>query len=760
MSKPSIGRPVRKSTKSSGKGWISILLLIALGGGGYYGYNFWQELEMERRGEEAARNAGLNADKRLAEEMARLAAEKEEQDRLAEEEEQRRLKAEEEEALRKKKEAEKTSDAQKTEEGTSKDTPPAPDAEPAIPQINGEPSIYDKAPPLHGANTNDSSRRKAFNKLLDNLLEKHDFDVFERAMSAKVQAAMKEYTANGRLTYGHYKNRPNLVLTVELCYLIRSCGAATVAEIAAMKGNGIDTRGIDFFEWLLRDKSRPLHVFMQNFAYQRALPGNMAHALKQLYTIWAETDEEEDRSKYANLAIAASLITPDISNAPSSYRNEDDRILTISEVCAYLRENDSKGKLVTNLKELTVSQLIHVVDVRLPEGEFYWAANETTYSQEGWSEAYSSVDLLMDRVANDTDPYKVYSFEEIKEEGGSCYDRAYFACNTAKCRGVPAVCIKGDGEQGPHAWMVHLADKDTWKQSHAKEYNSGHFINPCSGQSQHESMLTNSDSKTRDDSLTADAMLLADYLISAGYPREAQNVAAFIAATYQLDLAAWAHYVHILGHDTNHLPAESVWRKIVADLTKLSKKNYELLGLASEVEDKYLLAGRSASNKQKAAQRAMSQLIKNGGEERTDLLLAAINRQASAMMETNNYSGMAAFYRKLYKQHTGNIDLFSKLMQQNMEHLGTEASPRVWHLLARDTEKLFKRNIKTGSEEFFRLRKEVEIQNMIADAWAKTGDERKAAEHRSEAEERLNKIKERIKEEAEEKAEKEDKEDK
>ena len=760
MSKPSIGRPVRKSTKSSGKGWISILLLIALGGGGYYGYNFWQELEMERRGEEAARNAGLNADKRLAEEMARLAAEKEEQDRLAEEEEQRRLKAEEEEALRKKKEAEKTSDAQKTEEGTSKDTPPAPDAEPAIPQINGEPSIYDKAPPLHGANTNDSSRRKAFNKLLDNLLEKHDFDVFERAMSAKVQAAMKEYTANGRLTYGHYKNRPNLVLTVELCYLIRSCGAATVAEIAAMKGNGIDTRGIDFFEWLLRDKSRPLHVFMQNFAYQRALPGNMAHALKQLYTIWAETDEEEDRSKYANLAIAASLITPDISNAPSSYRNEDDRILTISEVCAYLRENDSKGKLVTNLKELTVSQLIHVVDVRLPEGEFYWAANETTYSQEGWSEAYSSVDLLMDRVANDTDPYKVYSFEEIKEEGGSCYDRAYFACNTAKCRGVPAVCIKGDGEQGPHAWMVHLADKDTWKQSHAKEYNSGHFINPCSGQSQHESMLTNSDSKTRDDSLTADAMLLADYLISAGYPREAQNVAAFIAATYQLDLAAWAHYVHILGHDTNHLPAESVWRKIVADLTKLSKKNYELLGLASEVEDKYLLAGRSASNKQKAAQRAMSQLIKNGGEVRTDLLLAAINRQASAMMETNNYSGMAAFYRKLYKQYTGNIDLFSKLMQQNMEHLGTEASPRVWHLLARDTEKLFKRNIKTGSEEFFRLRKEVEIQNMIADAWAKTGDERKAAEHRSEAEERLNKIKERIKEEAEEKAEKEDKEDK
>lgn len=752
MSKPSIGRPVRKSTKSSGKNWISILLLIALGGGGYYGYNYWQELEMERKGEEAARQAGLNADKRLAAEMARLAAEKEEQDRLAEEEEQRRLKAEEEEALRKKKDAEKTSTAQTPETGKAKEA--TPDTEADVPQISDEPSIYDKAPALHGANTNDVSRRKAFNKLIDNLLEKRDFDVFERAMSTKVKAAMKEYTANGRLTYGHYKNRPNLVQTVELCYLIRSCGASTVAEMAAQKGNGIDTRGIDFFEWLLRDKTRPLHTFMQNFAYQRALPGNMAHALKQLYTIWAETDEEDDRSKYANLAIAGALISPEVSSAPSAYRNEDDRLLTTSEVCAYLRENDSKGRLVTNLKELTVSQLIHVVDVRLPEGEFDWAAKETTYSQENWNDAYGSVDLLMDRVANEKDPYKVYSFEEIKEEGGSCYDRAYFACNTAKCRGVPAVCIKGDGEQGPHAWMVHLADKTTWKQSNAKEYDSGYFTNPCSGQRLHESFLTNKESKTRDDALTADAMLLADYLISAGCPREAQNVAAFIAATYQLDLAAWTHYVRILGHDTNHLPAESVWRKIVADLTRLGKKNGELLGLASEVEDQYLLAGRSASNKQKAAQRALNLLIKNGTEIRTDILLSAINRQASAMMETNNYSGMAAFYRKLYKQYTGKIDIFSKLMQQNMEHLGTEASPRVWHLLARDTEKLFERNIKTGSEEFFRLRKEVEIQNLIADAWAKTGDERKAAEHRTEAEERLNKVKERIKKEAEEKEKK------
>lgn len=743
---PTQKKPARAAS-SSGKGWIAALILIALGGGGYYGYDQYQKSEQERLAREAARRARIEAEKRKAEEE-RLAAEKAERERqAAEEAERRRLeakeKAEEEERRRKEAEAEAERLRKQRESQKSDDTPaPKPKdtdkPEPAPEPVKKESTIYDQELLLHGADANSISARKQFDTLIDHLLEKGDFADFERAMSEKIKVSIPNYAGNGKLNYAQYKNNRNLMQAVDLCLLIRMAGANELSKLVAKEGDDNDNGGADFFRWAIRDKSRPLHLFMQSFASQEGRPENAAHSINLFYTIWTEIPAR-DRVKYLNLAVAGSLMNPEVCNSRGGIRDASATILTVPEVCAYLREMDGKRKLVTDIKKLSVSQLMHVVNVRLPQSEIDWAAENVNYTQAKWGEAYGSIRYLMERATGNKDPYKLYTFEEIKREGGVCRDQGYFSCNTGKCRGVPAVYIVGDGDRGPHAWMVNLTDATTWVQTNSYGYNSGRFTNPCSGRSQHESVLLSRSAKNTDAKLVpaSDAMVLANYLVRIDCIKEAHGTARYVTEAFPEETAAWANYIKVLGHSEKHLPPASVWRKIDTDLIRLSRKNSELLDLAGEVEDKYLLAGKNAASKQAAMNRSMSQLNRRGGDDRADLVLSAVDRQASVMAEAGNYRGLANLYSKQLKKYTKRGDIFGQLLRQYMGHLGEEATQRDWNTLARSTEKLFEKHMMSNGSDFFKLKKEVEIQNMIAEAWDKAGNSRKAEKLREFAQERL-----------------------
>ena len=81
------------------------------------------------------------------------------------------------------------------------------------------------------------------------------------------------------------------------------------------------------------------------------------------------------------------------------------------------------------------------------------------------------------------------TFEEIRKEGGVCRDQAYYAANTAKVMGIPAVYAVGDGDRGPHAWVVSNDSETQWNQINSYGYKTGTYSNPCSGRWHHESML-------------------------------------------------------------------------------------------------------------------------------------------------------------------------------------------------------------------------------------------------------------------------------
>ena len=413
-------RAVRKSTssqkaQSTGKGgWIVALLLIALGGGGYYGYDIYQQKENERKAAEADRRARLEADKRMAEELARQAAEKEEKERLAAEQAERERLAAEEEARRKAAEekAERLRRLKAAQQHTATEEPePEPTKEEPEPQP--QPTVYDKELSMHGADANSISTRKQFDDMVDNLLEKRDFEAFETAMSAKIKEGIQAYTGNGKLNYGQYKNNRNLMQAVDICLLIQMAGAKELGRLAATEGDDNDNNGTDFLRWALRDKSRPLHLFMQSFLTQEGRDENAAHSINLFYQIWREMEHKE-RSKYLNLAVAGSLLRPEACEARGLYRDPTATLLSVPEVCTYLRQMDTRRKLVTDIKKLSISQLLHVVDVRLPQSEFDWAAENTNYDQSNWGEAYNSIRYLMDRAANGKDPYELYSFEEIR----------------------------------------------------------------------------------------------------------------------------------------------------------------------------------------------------------------------------------------------------------------------------------------------------------------------------------------------------------
>lgn len=736
--------------KSSSTLIIAILFLLLAGGGATYFYIRSEEQkeeaqkEAERiRKDEQARKAAAKAERlRLkAEQEEKAAREKEEKERA----EQERLKAEqarkEAEAV-KQRAAAQQEEPPAAEETGAQDTPPA--EEPEEPK-----NIYDDQPPLTGDGCNTKEAQARLDALVDQMLDKREFEAFEKAFSVHIKQCMPELISGEKLNYNAYHRNRNLMQAVDLCFLIRTAGESTLSQIAnptETKGEAKDgaESGKIFFQWLLRDKSQPLHSFIQAFAANQGREENMAYHIKTFYTLWSDTPAKE-RAKYLNLAIACSLVRPGAAQSAGLVRNPKQPILTIRQVYAYFREMDAAKKLLTDIKTLSVTNLLYVVDVRLPRSEFDWVMDNMNYSQEQWGSAYGSIRYLMERATKGKDPYTHYTFAEIRKEGGVCRDQGYFASATAKCKGIPAVYITGDGDRGPHAWIAAMTDKTSWKQTGSYGYTTGRFSNPCSGRVQHESVLLNQTKKTTDDKLQAayDGMALSAYLSSIGSTAEARGAALYVTNAFPTLTSAWLNRLAVLGHDEENPPTEEQWKKIRNALAQQGRKNPELLDLAADIENDYLMEGKSNAAKKSAMKRSADKLKKTAGADRSDLLLDAIQRQADLLAETKDWRGLARLYKNNLKENTSRGDIFEALLRQYsaiLEQAGDDAPASAWATLAKDAESLFNKQVMSGGGDFFKVKKEVSIQKLIAAAYEKTGnpkDRKKAGKILETAEQRL-----------------------
>lgn len=737
--------PKKAKPQSSGGGGVIIflLLVLVLGGGGYYWY------QQDVAAKEKARLERLAAEKKAAKEKAarekaereRLAAEKAERERLAAEEAER-LRREAEEAERRRREQEQTTD----EPEPQPEPEPEPEPEPTpTPTEQPAQSPYDAPLVLSGTEGNSRTSNETYNGMIDHLLQAGDFNDFARAFAAKLKAEAPLVVGGEKLNYNLYKSSKNMVQAVDLCQVIRMSGQEELAKLLKTAPNE-PTGGKAFFEWLLRDKSQPLHAFMQNFTLEGAQRQNMTYALNTFYEIWKSCPPKE-RAKYLNPAIACALVRPEHARSNGMLRNPTSPVLSIVQVFNYFREMDAKRKLLTDIKKMSVERLLHVVDLRLTQSEIDWVHENLTYTRDKWGEAYGSIRYRMDRAANGKDPYVHYTFAELRKEGGVCRDQAYFCGTTAKCKGIPAIYTVGDGDRGPHAWVVLCVADNQWSQINNYGYTTGRFSGPCSGQNRHESVFLSQTKVERAGKIApaADSILLSRFLSDEGCAEEARGCARYTAAAFPTLTAAWDNLIATLSDERAAAASTNEWRKAYNEMSRLGSKNGELVDLAAKVQDEHLMEGRTAGAQKNALDNTVRQMKRNMGNDRADLVVDTIERQAKLMEENKDYRGMLNLYKKQLKDYAGRGDVFQQLLGHYFAHMDAMEAPELeWSRMAKEVDKIFSKNVLTNTGDYFKLTKEVAIQQQVANCYERAGNAKKAAKMKEEAEQRLQNSKSRF----------------
>lgn len=556
-------------------------------------------------------------------------------------------------------------------------------------------------------------------------VEEGEYELLAEALIPGIREASKDLLSGSKLNYAAYHRSDSLMSAVELCVLIKTVGEKQLRDLTQGRESG---QGKLFMNWMLRDRVRPLHAFIRNFMAQEGAPENMAYALRTFFDIWKGTPEQE-RGRYLNPAIACSLLSPEVAHSPGLIRVRTPRLSPV-QLFHYFREQDRHRRLLTDIKKMSVERLLMVVDVRLPMSELNWVTKNLNYDRATWAhKAYNSVSYLMERATKDKDPYKTYTFEEILEEGGVCRDQAYFAANSAKVMGIPAVIAVGDGDRGPHAWVVTQVSDTEWKQVNSYGYTTGVFDNPCSGREHHESMLltrTKRDTPEKFNAL-ADGLVFSRFMVSIGAHAEARGAARYVVSAFPENTAAWDNLVEVMEAENGPEVTPEEWQQIHRRILRQTRKNTELNDLAAYVEDEYLMDEGNAAARKAAMERNIRNMRRNVGDSRSDLVVEAINRQAVLLSEKGDVRGLLRLYKKELKGFTSRGDIFQELLAQCISHYSeAEASEREWASLAKEVEKLFERHIRSGGADYFKLSKEVEIQKQLVELYENAGNVKKA----------------------------------
>ena len=613
---------------------------------------------------------------------------------------------------------------------------PKPKPEPE-PEPEPQPNPYASSISLTGGST---ALQKEWSSFIDHLLEAADVEQFSEATEERIKEGLPQLFSDKSLKYGAYRTSTTLMQAIELCYLIRHAGAEAVADIispAAGKGEA-DGSGRSFIRWLLTDRAQPLHHFMQSFKLNSGHPDQLAYSIQTFYELWKKTEPRE-RAKYLNLAIACSIVHKNIATSHGMLRDQSIEPLSMPELYSYFVSMDAKGKLLTDVKKLSVSDLLHVVDVRLPQSEFDWVHKNLNYKRADWGQAYGSVKYVMERATQGKDLYTTYTFAELRKEGGVCRDQGYFAANTAKCVGIPATYITGDGDRGGHAWIAILANDKEWKGTGSYGYKTGRFRNPCSCRAQHESMLLQRDKKMTDDKLetAANLLLLSEYAGELELDKEALITIQYVTTSYPLLTAGWVSRMEVLKTQNEKEPLDkSVWKRLHTDLSRGANKNGELLDLAQEVENDYILKDTRDSVKKNILKRSSRKLERMVDEGRADLMIEGLERQANLYVEAGDYLGLARFYKPYYKKYATKGDIFGAILNQHEKCLSGVEDKKIWLSLAKELDRLYGKKAYDG--DFFKVKKDAGVMKKIASFYERGGDQKKADKITEEADKKLD----------------------
>ena len=726
-----------KHKKSSSGGIImTIVLVLALAAGGvaYHRVSVQRKAaaaelaarkEAEAKAARARKVAELEAARRKAEE--RMRAEAEEKARL----EAERLAAEEAAGKRQNKEPE-----------VAEPSPEEPKEEPVVQEEDPRLEIFKKPVLLVSLKANNAANRKLFTDAFNLALETGRYDLYADFLRSNLERDAVKVIKFGKFDASMYDQSPYLMRANELYQLISKVGAETIQEQIK------ESSPRYFYPWLFSDPSDPLRLFLRTMAREQTPGEEWGGILRKWAEFWMKTSAMP-RSRYSSLALACAMLNPRIASSPSKLRassstNISTTPLTLEQVFEYFMEMDEARELLTDISKLSPSELLFVVDVRLPRSEMDWARKKVRLTRKGWGGAYSMIRYRMDRAALGKDPYTNYTFQEILDEGGICMDQAYFAVNTAKCNGIPSAYVTGDGNRGPHAWVNLLTTDETWQSYGGYGYNTGHFSHPHNCKSKHEStLLQGMDKRVNGARLdtSLDYLSLADLFEEMQKPDCARVMLEAATQAIPGSPLGWERLIALMGRPESGTKLEE-WDELVAMIKRKFRSRPDYLAMAARVEDEYIFPMRDASTNKRHVARDLKKLEKETDEGRSDLTSAAIKR---LLMENGDKAGVAALYRKSMKDYARRAEVFEALMGQYYEYVSQDQEAVLQ--LAKEAESSYNRYIRTKSGDYFKVKKEAAIQRRIAGYYEKGGNGKKADSLRKDAEKREKNSKKGIREE-------------
>ena len=226
---------------------------------------------------------------------------------------------------------------------------------------------YANVPALFGYGADMPPATRAFDASVELLAQRRDFSAFAAALGEKVKdaAASASLIRKGNLNAAMFRRLRNLKRATEICRVIDMAGTENLERFfrlpPAAAGTQADRIRADFLQWFFsrrKNGSSPVQKFLYAFYETGGDPRNADHAVRKLFELWTGTPED-DREPYANLMLAFALAHPSVEHARSRVRKPDGAILSPREVYDYFRDADRRGRLIGDVRRMSVSELSH-----------------------------------------------------------------------------------------------------------------------------------------------------------------------------------------------------------------------------------------------------------------------------------------------------------------------------------------------------------------------------------------------------------------
>ena len=156
---------------------------------------------------------------------------------------------------------------------------------------------------------------------------------------------------------------------------------------------------------------------------------------------------------------------------------------------AFYVDSQRRHRLILDPRRLSVRELTFVVDSVVGLDELTYAQKLRISSPRTLKSVYPTIEYDRKRMQHDMDthswPHGTYRLGDILKNGGICADRAYFAVQAGKAKGVPTVFFNGQGRSGTHIWIGYLERPGRWVLDVARygdgDYPVGLALDPQTG---------------------------------------------------------------------------------------------------------------------------------------------------------------------------------------------------------------------------------------------------------------------------------------